>query len=362
MLFSAIPGYRLPREVMRREIRALLDDNITLRCNTVLGRDVTLDGLLADGYGAVFVALGAHKSLRLGLENEDVEGVIPSIRFLKAYNMSDEELARGRVGVVGGGNSAVDAARVALRQKGVESVTLLYRRTVAEMPAFAEEVEAAIQEGVDIVPLTTPVRILTRNGRLAAIECIQNRLGEIDTSGRRAPVAIPDSEHTLELDTLIVAISEGSDTDCVAVAGANRLEVSYNRTLVVDHATLATNRPGVFAGGDVVTGPNTVVAAIAAGKRAATMIHRHLGGEPLVQPSERLIPRTYVERPPELVEETDANVRVPLPRLSVASRRHGIAEVEQTLTLDDAICEARRCLRCDLAFTEPQERSAAAGG
>ncbi|MCP4653851.1 MAG: FAD-dependent oxidoreductase, partial [bacterium] len=319
MLYSAIPGYRLPREVMRREIHALLDDNITLRCNTELGSDITLDRLLAAGYGAVFVALGAHKSLRLGLENEDVAGVIPSIRFLKAFNMSGEELARGRVGVVGGGNSAVDAARVALRQEGVERVTLFYRRTIAEMPAFAEEVEAAIQEGVRIVPLITPVRILTRNGDLAGIECIANRLGELDASGRRAPVAVPGSESTEELDTLIIAISEGSDTDCVAVAGANRLEVSRGGTIVVDPATLRTNRPGVFAGGDVVTGPNTVVDAIAAGKRTAAMIHRHLGGKPLVQPAEPLIPQTYVERPPER-EEPDAGARVPLPRLDAASR------------------------------------------
>ncbi len=316
MLFSAIPGYRLPREVVRKEIASILDENITVKCNTTLGRDVTLDDLFASGFQAVFIALGAHKSLALGLPNEDAEGVLPSIRFLKAFNMGGEELARGRVGVIGGGNSAVDAARMALRQKDVTEVTIYYRRSMKEMPAFAEEIEAAQEEGVRIEALTAPVRILTQGGRLTGIECITNRLGEIDASGRRAPVPVAGSERTVPLDTLIVAISEGSDTDCISVAGANRIETTKQGTVRVDRETLLTNRPGVFAGGDVVTGPNTVVDAIAAGKRAAVMIERHLRGEALKQPSGVRLPDVYVEPAAPVAGEPAEGDRVETPRLS----------------------------------------------
>jgi NADH-quinone oxidoreductase subunit F len=352
MLFSAIPGYRLPREVLRKEIASLFDEHVTLRAGTALGRDVTLDSLFAEGFKAVFVALGAHKSLRLELEGEDAEGVIPSINFLKAFNQRGEELARGRVGVIGGGNSAVDAARTALRQADVESVTIFYRRTRHEMPAFAEEIEAAVEEGVRLVPLTAPIKILTAKGTLAGIEVVRNRLGELDASGRRAPLPIEGSEFPVPLDTLIVAISEGSDTDSVSVAGASRLEVTKKGTIRIDADTLATNRPGVFAGGDVVTGPNTVVDAIAAGKRAALMIDRYLAGEPLKQPGEVVQPREYVPPPARFAEVAGQGGRAAAPALAVKERRRSFTEVEMAMGVDDATREARRCLRCDLAFTE----------
>jgi len=367
MLFSAIPGYRLPRETLQGEIDSLLDENITLRCNTALGRDVTLDGLLDEGFRAVFVALGAHRALRLGLEGEDAPGVIPSIGFLKAFNQRGESLARGRVGVVGGGNSALDAARTALRQEAVESVTIFYRRTRDEMPAFAEEVEAAITEGIRIETLTAPVRLLVEDGRFTGMELVKNRLGEVDASGRRRPVPIPGTEHAVPLDTLVVAISEGSDTDCVAVAGANRVDITPSGTVRIDRDTLATNRPGVFAGGDVVTGPNTVVDAIAAGKRAAVMIDRYLRAEPLRQPAEARLPTKYVE-PLAAAGEEEAppggswrdtsrqDMRVEPPSLSVQARRRSFTEVEMTLGVADATREAIRCLRCDLAFTQPAKK------
>ena len=358
MLFSAIPAYRLPHDVVRREIQTLLDDNIELRCGVTLGEDITLDGLLGDDYKAVFVALGAHKSLALGLPGEDAKGVIPSISFLKAFNSRHEELGHGRVGVVGGGNSALDAARVALRQKGVERVTIFYRRTLNEMPAFAEEVEAAMQEGIGIEPLTSPVRIVTSKGRLSGVEFVRNRLGEPDESGRRKPFPMPGTEHVVELDTLIVAISEGSDTDCVSVAGANRLDVHPNGTVVADPVTLTTNRPGVFAGGDVVTGPNTVIDAIAAGKKAALVIDRYLRAEPLVQPAKPRLPQEYVA-PPLVGEGVSAPTdRVELPRIAIQQRRRSFTEVEKGLSVEDACGEAQRCLRCDLAFTTPVEQPA----
>jgi len=353
MLFSAIPGYRMPREVLHKEIAALLDENITLRCGIALGRDVTLDSLFAEGFKAIFVALGAHKSLRLGLAGEDARGVIPSITFLKAFNQRGEELARGRVGVVGGGNSAVDAARTALRQKDVKSVTIFYRRTQNEMPAFAEEIEAAIKEGVKIETLTAPVRIITKSGKLTGIEAIRNRLGELDASGRRKPIPIRRSEFTGPLDTLIVAISEGSDTDCVSVAGANRVETTAQGTIRIEPETLTTNRPGVFAGGDVVSGPNTVVDAIAAGKKAAIMIDRYLNAESLIQPAEVRLPKDYIEPPPRHAEEIAPSDRAQPPTLPIQTRRRSFSEVEMTLAFEEATREAMRCLRCDLTFTQP---------
>jgi len=353
MLFSAIPSYRLPREVIQKEIASLLDENITLQCNTKLGRDITIDTLFDEGFASVFIALGAHKSLPLHLRGEDLPGVYPSIQFLKAFNMKGEILANGRVGIIGGGNSAVDAARVAIRQPGVKSVTMYYRRTREEMPAFPEEIEAALQEGVRLETLVSPIGILSEAGRLTGIEFINNELGDVDVSGRRRPIAVPGTQHIVPLNTLIVAISEGSDTDCVAVAGANQLDVDETKnTIKVDPETLETNRPGVFAGGDVVTGPNTVVDAIAAGKRAAVMIDRFLRNEPLVQHEEPRRPRIYVEPVKTNGNGVSAAPRVDLPRLAAESRRQDFGEVEKSLSLDDAVHEAGRCLRCDLEFTQ----------
>jgi NADH-quinone oxidoreductase subunit F len=352
MLFGAIPSYRLPHAVIEREIESILDENITLKCDTALGRDVTLDGLIADGFDAVFLALGAHKSRRLDLPGEDAKGVHPSISFLKAFNMRQENLAKGHVGIVGGGNSAIDAARTAVRQPGVKSATIFYRRSRDEMPAFAAEIEAALQEGVCLEVMTTPVEIATQGGRLTGITCVRNGFGDLDASGRRRPVPIPGTEYKVQLDTLIVAISEGSDVDCVSVAGASRIETVHDERVKADPDTLCTNRPGVFAGGDVVTGPNTVIDAVAAGKKAAVMIGRYLRGEDLMQPIVPRLPRVYIE--PVLSDEKEAAdiSRTELPRISLDSRKRSFAEVELVLSEADAIREASRCLRCDLEFTE----------
>jgi NADH-quinone oxidoreductase subunit F len=356
MLYSAIPSYRLPRETIQKEVHSLLNENITLQCGTALGRDVTLDSLFDDGFKAVFIAIGAHKSLRLQLKGEDLPGVYPSIQFLKSFNMRGERVAKGRVGIVGGGNSALDAARVALRQPGVTGVTIFYRRTREEMPAFEEEVEAAIQEGIKLETLVSPIGILSERGKLSGIELMRNELGEIDDSGRRRPIPLQGSQYVVPLDTLIVAISEGSDIDCVSVAGANRIDVDEKRGMIsVDTETLCTNRPGVFAGGDVVTGPNTVVDAIAAGKRVAVIIDRYMRNEDLKQPSELRLPRHYVEPVKTNGEEQRPITRVELPRMSADVRKGGFAEVELTLSAEDAVREAGRCLRCDLEFTVPKE-------
>jgi len=362
MLYCAIPSYRLPTDVVRREIEALLDDNIDVRCGAALGRDITVDGLLEEGYGAVLLAMGAHKSKPLELAGEDAPGVVPSIEFLKAFNIRGEQLARGRVGVIGGGNSAIDAARTAVRQRDVDSVTILYRRTRTEMPAFAEEIEAAIEEGIEIQTLVTPTRIVTTDGVLSHVECVRNALGEADASGRRRPVVIPGSDFTIELDTLIVAISEDSGIDAVTPARGGGVETTEHNTVRVDQRTLQTGRPGVFAAGDVVTGPNTIVDAVAAGKRAAAMIARHLRGQPLELPVTSCRPAVYVEPLADVDEEPPAAERVETPRASVEWRKRNFAEVEVTLSPEEARKEACRCLRCDLEFTAAEENELATVG
>ena len=378
MLISCIPGYRLPRSVVRSEIDSLLDENITLKCGTALGRDVTIDELLADGFKAVFLAMGAHKSWTLDLAGEDLEGVHPSMEFLKAFNLRGEELAGGHVGIIGGGNSAVDAARVALRQENVQSVTLLYRRTAQEMPAFEEEVEAAIEEGITLhtlvspvkiryigaaleegvrlETLVSPVRIYSQEGRLVGIECIRNTLGDVDSSGRRRPIPMPGTEFTISLNTLIVAIGERPDSDCLASMG---VELDRGGRPRADAATLCTSRPGVFAGGDLVTGPNTVADAIAAGKKAARVIDRYLRREELREPPEVRLPEVFVEPAAVSDQEREEARRVEPPTLPVESRWKNFAEVEMTLSAEAAAREARRCLRCDLAFTQREHAEAA---
>ena len=355
MMLSAIPAYRLPREVIEKEIQSILDDNITVRTNTILGKDITIESLFKDGFKAVFLALGAHKSRLLNIEGENVQGVFPSIQYLKSFNLEGKQQARGHVGVIGGGNSAVDAARVALRQKDVTRVTIFYRRTREEMPAFEEEIEAAIQEGVKLETLVSPVKINTKNGRLTGIRLIKNELGAVDDSGRRKPVPIKGSEFNIKLDSLIVAISEGSDVDCVSVASSMQIETTPWETIKADMKTLCTNQPGVFAGGDVVRGPNTVVDAIADGKRAALMVDRYLRGEDMNKPMDVPMPKVYVEPAVVDEEEVGSAKRVETPRASVEWRKRGFAEVEMALTAEEATREASRCLRCDLEFTRPKE-------
>jgi NADH-quinone oxidoreductase subunit F len=355
MLFCAIPSYRLPRETIKKEIASLLDDNITLKCNTALGNGITIDKLFKEGHKAVLLAMGAHKSKPLGLKDEDAEGVYPSIEFLKAFNLRNEQLAKGRVGVIGGGNSAIDAARTALRQKDVESVTILYRRTREEMPAFAEEIDAADQEGINIQTLVSPTKVITTSGLFSGLECIKNELGDTDASGRRRPVPLKGTEHVIELDTLIVAISEDSGVDSIGPVRSSKIEITDWNTVKVDKNTLLSSRPGVFAAGDVVTGPNTVIEAIAAGKNAAVMIDHYIKGEKLDQPAELNLPQVYIEPLEAEPEDALQAGRIETPRASVEWRKRNFAEVEVTLSIEEAACEAKRCLRCDLEFTQPQE-------
>jgi len=326
----------------------LLNENIEMRYNTALGRDMTVDGLLHDGYKAVYLALGAHQSKKLDLPGEDVAGVMAGIGFLKAHNLHGQELGLGRVGVIGGGNSAMDAARVAFRQPGVTSVTVFYRRTRQEMPAYAKEIAAALEEGIQIEELVAPVAVQAKDGKLTGMRFIRNRLGERDASGRQKPVAVAGSEFEVNLDTLVVAISEEPETE-----GLDGLGRTKWGSVAVNAESYTTDRAGVFAGGDLVTGPNTVIEAVAAGKNAAVMIDRFVKGKLLKLLPAVTLPSVYV--PPVQLPDEDGPPaeRLAVPHLAVAGRSKNFAEVELCVSEQTAQAEACRCLRCDLDFTQP---------
>lgn len=356
MLTCAIPSYRLPREIIQKEINALIDENITVKCNSVLGQDFSIEDLFNKGFKAVLLAMGAHKSRPLNLENENAKGIYTSLDFLKSFNLRNKMLAKGHVGVIGGGNSALDSARTALRQKGVKSVTIMYRRSKDEMPAFAEEIKAAAEEGIIIKTLVSPVKITVSDGHLSGIKLIRNKLGEIDSSGRRRPVPVEGTEYHIELNTLIVAISEESNLDFVSSKQSNNIKKTSNGLIKVNRDTYQTDNPAVFAAGDLTTGPNTVIEAIAAGKKASLMIEHFLKNESMKHYFEKRLPGIYVE--PSKVNGTGEPK--PASRVNIRNApadlcKHNFTEVEVSLLPEEAVYEAQRCLRCDLEFTKPEE-------
>jgi NADH-quinone oxidoreductase subunit F len=345
MLAVGIPGHRLPQDVLDAEIGRIKDAGVEIRTGLVLGKDFTIASLFRDGYRSVFCATGAGKSLSMGIPGEDAQGVRHSLEYLRAVNLGYKEPVGKRVCVVGGGNSAIDAARAALRDKGCKKVSIFYRRTKAEMPALAEEVDAAIDEGVDVQFLVAPVKVLTENGRAKAIECVRMKLGDKDASGRARPIPIEGSNFVQDLDTLILAISERPDTSYIGERDIIRLD---RENIIIDPETSMTTREGVFAGGDAVTGPSTVVNAIAAGKLAAETIEKYISGQPLGREHRLTRPSLYV-LPEMLTEEEIAKAKRPSMRhLPVSQRAKNFKEVERGLTEELAVREARRCLRCDL--------------
>jgi NADH-quinone oxidoreductase subunit F len=312
-----------------------------------LGKDFTLDDLFQQGYKAVYLATGAHRPLEMGVPGEEAEGVLQALEYLKNHHLGIPVSLGARVAVIGGGNSAVDAARVAFRDKRVKEATILYRRTQREMPAYPEEIEAGLEEGVRIEYLTAPVRIRTQDGKVVGVECIRMKLGEKDASGRARPVPIPGSEFQVPADTLILAISERAYTPYLKESDGLTLSPEWG-TIIVDPVSMTTTRPGVFAGGDVVSGPSNVVEAMAAGKAAARSIEAYLEGRPFVRINEVTRPACYVE-PVKLTEEEAQNTkRSRMPHLPRGKRRSGHDEIELGFTKELALKEARRCLRCEL--------------
>jgi len=343
MMAVGIPAYRLPREMLNCEIEGILRAGIKVKTEAALGRDFTIDSLLAEGYQAVILAIGAHKSRALGVVGEDMEGTYPGVAFLRDVALGNPPDLSGQVvGVVGGGDVAIDAARSAWRL-GAREVHLFYRRRREDMPAHAEQVEAAEAEGVVFHLLTTPIRVIG-DGRVRGMECQRQALGEFDLSGRRRPMPVAGSEFTLDVDVLIPAIGQETDLE-----GEEELERNRDTTLVVNEA-LATTREGVFAAGDAVSGPATVIHAVAQGNKVARAVDHYLRTG-RVEKIVTLPGYEVIEQQFNLEDYAEAR-RPPMRVLSVAQRRGNFQEVELGLGEYAVQEECKRCLRCDLEWLE----------
>jgi NADPH-dependent glutamate synthase beta subunit-like oxidoreductase len=273
MLAVGIPDYRLPRNILEMEIDVVRQLGVEIKTNSRIGKEIKLTDLFNQGFKAVFIAVGAHNNQQMKITGEELPGVVPGVFFLRDLNLGKEVKVGKKVGVIGGGNVAMDAARSSLRL-GAKEVSILYRRSREEMPASNEEIEAALHEGIKIEYLVAPSEVVAEEGRVTGLKCIRMQLGEPDKSGRRRPVPITGSEFTISLDTIMPAIGQASDLSFVD--GESGITLTKWGTIVADPETLTTSREGVFAGGDCVTGPYIAIAAIAAGKKAAVSIERFL--------------------------------------------------------------------------------------
>lgn len=274
MLAVGIPDYRLPPAILEQEIDIVRDLGVEIKYDSTLGKDFSLDDLLTQGYKTVFIAVGAHQPMSMRTPGEDSPGVVPGVDLLRDLNLGKEVKVGRRVGVIGGGNVAIDAARSSLRC-GAQAVTIFYRRSRAEMPASEEEIEAALDEGITIEYLTAPEEVMAKDNCVSGLRLMRMELGEPDASGRRRPVPIEGSQFEVELDMIIPAIGQRSDLSFISEGDI--IKTSRWGTILVDPDTLSTGRSGVFAGGDCVDGPSIAIQAIAAGKKAAESINNYLG-------------------------------------------------------------------------------------
>ncbi|BDF71884.1 hypothetical protein CE91St41_28650 [Oscillospiraceae bacterium] len=340
MMTYGIPAYRLPKDVLELEIGAIRALGVEIKTGVKVGEDMGLEGLLGAGYGAVLLACGADKERRLGIEGEPLTGVLSGVRFLYWLNVGrPADLARKRVAVIGGGNVAADAARSALRL-GASSVTVYYRRTRDDMPAAAEELAEMEREGVTVAPLTAPVRILGEGGRVTGLALVRMEQGAPDATGRRAVSPVEGSEFEAAADVVISAIGYQPDAGTLDES----LNVTRQGSVAVDRRTQATSIRGVFAGGDCVTGPTSVIAAVAEGKRAAQSIDRFLGGDGVLSRAEAgELPGASLDG--SFVPNDGFTRRVEQPE---EDRADGFKESVHGYTLEQALREAERCLHCDI--------------
>jgi NADH-quinone oxidoreductase subunit F len=334
MMRVGIPEYRLPRWVLEKEVDGITEVGVEIRTSA---RIESVEELFGQGYEAVFLGVGAHQGMKLGVAGEDIPGVVECVDFLREVSLGKEVKVGRRVAVIGGGNAAIDAARTSLRM-GAEEVAIYYRRTRQEMPANPEEVEEAHHEGVKLVYLAAPSKIVRQNGHLG-LECLQMELGKVDASGRRRPEPVTGSEFQEAFDTVIAAIGQRP-----AIPAQFGPSLRDGGVFQVDSDTLATSRPGVFAGGDCVSGPASVIEAIAAGRQGAISIDRYLGGDGDI--SEVLAPPDNLSELPA-IEEGEMS-RVAMPCLPVGERLGGFERVELGYDREKAGEETSRCLRCDL--------------
>ncbi|MCJ2164758.1 MULTISPECIES: FAD-dependent oxidoreductase [unclassified Pseudodesulfovibrio] len=345
-----IPEYRLPKADLDWEIQGILDLGVETRMNTRFGVDFTIETLKADGYETIFLGIGAWQASGMYAEGEDLDGVMGGIEFLTAHALGQKPETGKRVIVVGGGNTAIDAARTGVRL-GAE-VTLMYRRTRAEMPADMEEIVGAEEEGVQFKFLAAPARVIgDENGHATHLEYYEMELGEPDASGRRSPIKKEGSEQRMAADLIIPAIGQKPDLSCLyedGEEGACPLETTRWQTIVADEKTFETAIPGVFTAGDVYTGPDLVISAIGDGRKAARSMHYFMtqGTIPVPETTQKgMIPYTLFKE----IDVAERKKRAVLPHLCHGDERNcTFNEVEGTLSESDAMAEADRCLRCGL--------------
>jgi NADPH-dependent glutamate synthase beta subunit-like oxidoreductase/NAD-dependent dihydropyrimidine dehydrogenase PreA subunit len=348
MMAIGIPEYRLPRDVLRSEIDRIVGLGVELRLDHAMGRDFTLGDLEAQGFRAVFLATGASRSRRLGVAGDQLPGVVPATLFLKRVNLGERPRLSGAAVVVGGGSTAMDAARSALRS-GASTVTVLYRRGRAEMPAQDEEIDAAEREGIVIRAGTDVTEVLARDGQTIAVRCQEQAPTERVEGGRTIWAPIEGAYVDIPAATVLVAIGEEPDPS-ILPEGAG-IEVSAWAGIVADQRTLATGRAGIFAGGDVVSGAKTIIDAVASGRRAAGSVHEYLSGT--ADGEAEIMASVRYATPPEAHLTLDlaprARARPPLPVVEVAT----FAATQVGLDEAAASREAARCFRCDAVYSCP---------
>ncbi len=341
MMRYGIPNYRLQKYVVANEIAYIQDLGVEIKTGVEFGKDITLETLRKNGYKAIFIANGAQLSTKLGVPGEDLEGVISGVEFLRQVSLGKTVDVGKKVAVIGGGNTAVDAARTSLRL-GAKEVTILYRRSRNEMPALPHEIEAAEKEGVKLRLLVAPKQVIGEEGKVKALECLRMELGEVDASGRRRPVPVKGSEHTYEVDAVIPAIGQMAETSCLPSVILDGRAVAIS----VDPSTLETKIRGVFAGGDTVTGPASVIEAVGAGRRAAISIDRHLNGQDLrIGREEEIEEITWIK---DWETATKKPERYTPPEIDVGKKKVSFEEADELLIMikELATSEAKRCLEC----------------
>jgi NADPH-dependent glutamate synthase beta subunit-like oxidoreductase len=342
MLTAGIPSYRLPKNLVDAEIQVIRDLGVEMKTGVTFGKDTTVEILRNEGYKAFFIGIGAQECKTLGVEGEDLNSVFPGIDFLDRINRGESIAIGSRVAVIGGGNVAFDAVRTARRLGGKEA-HIIYRRTAQEMLANADEIKEAQDEGIPIHFLTQPVRFIGTNGKVNQVECVKMALGEPDGSGRRTPEPISGSEFTIEVDAVITALGQESDWACLTPECACQL--TDWGTIHVDPVTFQSDDPDIFAGGDAVTGPRTVIEAIASGKEAAVSIDRFIQGICL-----------HEGRGIQIAVVTEVQKgnhhpakRAKMPVSDPMDRVNHFGEVQLGLTEEMAVEEAKRCLGCGCA-------------
>ena len=341
MLRAGIPAHRLPREVLDKDIEVVTNLGVEIKLNTPLGPELTIDDLFGQGYKAVYLAIGAHKGIELGIPGEQSNGVRQGVSYLREVNLEGKAETGKKVAIIGGGNVAIDVARCAVRM-GAEEVNIIYRRSRKEMPAWEEEILAAEAEGVRLTYLAAPQEILTEGGAVSGLRCIRMELTEADSSGRRRPVPIPGSEFEIEIDQLFQAI--GQRPDISFIENVTGLEFTRWGTVETDAITYATGREGVFAGGDLQTGPGVAIGAIAAGREAAESIVRYFDGADMAGGREPIVNEDPQYRP--IPKDLPTAARAKMPELAVENRMGNFSEVELGYGEEEGRAEAQRCLNC----------------